>query len=71
MDDQRGDRYGSDLRASIWLNAILILALLLAACNHFVHAWDGGSLMAAALAVLDVTCIYVLSLNIARARKNN
>ncbi len=71
MDDQRTDREGGDLRANVWLNGVVILALVLATFNHFVHAWDGGSRIAAALAVLNVTCIYLLSLNIARWRKNS
>jgi hypothetical protein len=71
MDDQRADREGGDLRANVYLNGAIILALSLAAFNHFVHAWDGGSRLAAALAILDITCIYLLSLNIARWRKNN
>ena len=70
MDDQRTDREnGGDLRANVYLNGVVILALALAALNHFVHAWDGGSRIAAALVILDVTCIYLLSLNIARWRK--
>jgi hypothetical protein len=69
MDDQRVDRESSDLRANPYLNGIVILALALAAFNHFVHAWDGGSRIAAALVILDITCIYLLSLNIAMAEK--
>jgi hypothetical protein len=71
MDDQRTDRESSDLRANVYLNGVVILALALAGFNHFVHAWDGGSRIAAALVILDITCIYLLSLNIARWRKNN
>jgi hypothetical protein len=71
MDDQRPNREGGgDLRANVWLNGVAIFALVLAAFNHFVHAWDGGSRVAAAMAVLDITCIYLLSLNIARWRRN-
>jgi hypothetical protein len=67
MDDQGTDRErGGDLRANVWLNGVVILALVLAAFNHFVHAWDGGSRTAAALVILDITCMYLLSLNIAR-----
>jgi hypothetical protein len=50
------------------LNGVVILALVVAALNHGVHAWDGGSYLAAAWAILDIACIYLLSLNIARWR---
>jgi hypothetical protein len=66
MDDQRSNQWSGDLRANVWLNGVVILALVLATFNHFVHAWDGGSRIAAGLAILDVVCIYLLSLNIAR-----
>jgi hypothetical protein len=70
MDDQRTDRDGGDgLRANAWLNGVVILALVVAALNHGVHAWDGGFYLAAAWALLDIACIYLLSLNIARSRK--
>lgn len=57
---------GDGLRANVWLNGIVILALVLAALNHGVHALDGGSRLAAALAILDIVCIYLLSLNISQ-----
>jgi hypothetical protein len=67
MDDQGTNRDGGDdLRANVWLNGVVILALVLAALNHGVHAWDGGSYLAAVLVILDIICIYLLSLNIAR-----
>ena len=66
MDDPRSDPTYGDLRANGWLNGVVILALFLAALNHGVHAWDGGSRLAATLAILDIACIYLLSLNIAR-----
>jgi hypothetical protein len=67
MDDQGFNRAGiGGLRANGWLNGAVILALVLAALNHGVHTWDGGSRLAAALAILDVVCIYLLSLNISR-----
>jgi hypothetical protein len=67
MDDQRTNRAsGIDLRANVWLNGVVILALVAAALNHAIHAWDGGSRLAAALAILDIACIYLLSLNIAQ-----
>jgi hypothetical protein len=69
MDDQRPNRAGGDLRANVWLNGVVIFALVLAAFNHGVHAWDGGSRQAAALAILEIACIYLLSLNIVRSRK--
>jgi hypothetical protein len=69
MDDQKTDRgSGEVLRANVWLNGVVILALVVAALNHGVHAWDGGSYLAAAWAILDIACIYLLSLNIARWR---
>jgi hypothetical protein len=71
MDDQRGDRASGDLRANVWLNGAVILALVAAALNHGIHAWDGGSRLAAALAVLDIVCIYLLSMNIAQWRRKN
>jgi hypothetical protein len=70
MDDQRTNREGGDLRANVWLNSIIILAFTLAAFYHFVHVWDGGSPYAAALAILDIACMYVLSLNITRRKEN-
>jgi hypothetical protein len=67
MDDQGVNRAGGDgLRANVWLNGVVILALVVAALNHGMHAWDGGSYLAAAWAILDVACIYLLSLNIAQ-----
>jgi hypothetical protein len=67
MDNPRTDRAaGTDLRANVWLNGVVIFALVAAAFNHGVHAWDGGSYLAAALAILDIACIYLLSLNLAR-----
>ena len=70
MDDQGTDREGGDgLRANVWLNGVVILALALAAFNHGVHALDGGSRLAAALAILNIACIYLLSLNIAQRRR--
>jgi hypothetical protein len=70
MDDQRTNWDGGDgLRANVWLNGVVICALVLAALNHGMHAWDGGSSLAAAWAILDIACIYLLSLNIARWRR--
>jgi hypothetical protein len=70
MDDHRANRAaGDDLRANVWLNGVVILALVAAALNHGVHAWDGGSYLAAAWAILDITCIFLLSLNIAPRRR--
>ena len=67
MDDQRTVREGGgDLRSNVWLNGVVILALVLTAFNHGVHAWDGGSKLAGALAILNIACIYLLSLNVAR-----
>jgi hypothetical protein len=67
MDDHKINQTGGDgLRANVWLNGVVILALVLAALNHGVHAWDGGSRLAAALALLDIVCIYLLSLNISQ-----
>ena len=44
MDDQGTNREGGDgLRANVWLNGVVILALVVAALNHGIHAWDGGS----------------------------
>jgi hypothetical protein len=65
MDDQGVNRVSGDgLRANVWLNGVVILALVVVAINHGVHAWDGGSRLAAALAILDIVCIYILSLNV-------
>ena len=69
MDDQRIDREGGDLRANVWLNVAVILLLVIAALNHGIHALDGGSRMAAGLAILNVVCIYLLSLNISHWRR--
>ncbi len=67
MDDQGTARESGDgLRANGWLNGVVILALVVAALNHGMHAWDGGSYLAAAWAILDIACIYLLSLNIAQ-----
>jgi hypothetical protein len=55
-----------DLRANFWLNGIVILALVAATLYHAMHAWDGGSHLAAALAILEIACIYLLSLNVAK-----
>jgi hypothetical protein len=67
MENQEANRAGGrDLRANVWLNRAVIIALILAALYHAVHAWDGGSKLAAAWAILDVACIYLLSLNISR-----
>jgi hypothetical protein len=66
MDDQGVNRASGDgLRSNDWLNGVVILALALAAFNHGVQAWDGGSYLAAGWAILDIACIYLLSLNIA------
>ena len=70
MDDQIADQETrADLRTNLWLNGAVILGLVLAALNHFVHAWDGGSYLAAALCLLNVACIYLLSGNIAQRWK--
>lgn len=70
MDDQRTSRDGSEgLRSNVWLNGVVILALVVAALNHGMHAWDGGSYLAAAWAILDIACIYLLSSNIAQWRR--
>jgi Na+/alanine symporter len=69
MDDQRVDRESGGLRANVWLNCVVIFALVVAALNHTMHAWQGGSRLAAALAILNIACIYILSLNIARWRR--
>jgi hypothetical protein len=70
MDDQRTDRKGGDgLMANVWLIGVLILVLVVVAFIQGVHAWDGGSYIAAAWAVLAIACIFVLSLNIARRWK--
>jgi hypothetical protein len=68
MDVRSTDREGRDLRANLWLNVAVIVALIVAAFNHGIHAWDGGSRVATALAILDIVCIYLLSLNIKRRR---
>jgi hypothetical protein len=50
MNDQGINRTSDDgLRANVWLNGIVILALVVAALNHGVHTWDGGSRLAASL----------------------
>jgi hypothetical protein len=70
MDDHRTDQgRGGDLRENVWLNGGVIFALAMAALYHGMHAWDGGSYLAAALAILDVACIYLLSLNIAQGQR--
>jgi hypothetical protein len=56
--------------ANVWLNTVLILVLIVVAFIQGVHAWDGGSYLAAAWAILAIACIFVLSLNIARRWKN-
>jgi hypothetical protein len=67
MGDQRIDREGgADLRANVWLNVVVMLGLVMAAFNHGIHAAQGHSYLAAALAILDIACIYLLSLNIAK-----
>jgi hypothetical protein len=69
MNDQRTDRSGGGLMANVWLNSVVIFALLVAAFIQGVHAWDGGSYRAAAGAILAVACICLLSLNIVRGRR--
>jgi hypothetical protein len=71
MDDQKTDQSGGDdLRANVWLNLVVILALVVTAFIQGVHAWDGGSYGAAAWAILAIACIWLLSQNIARGRRN-
>jgi hypothetical protein len=71
MDDERADREGGDgLGANIWLSVVCILGLAMAAFVHGIHAWDGHSYRAAAEAILDIACIYLLGTNIARSRQN-
>jgi hypothetical protein len=55
--------------ANPWLNAVLILVLVVVAFIQGVHAWDGGSRLAAAWAILAIACIVVLGLNIAQRLK--
>jgi len=70
MDDQRTNRGGGGgLKTNIWLNGVVIFTLFVAAFIQGVHAWDGGSYRAAALAILAIACICFLSLNLARGRK--
>ena len=67
MDGQGTDREGGGgLMTNLWLNGVLILVLVEVAFIQGVHAWDGGSYLAALWAILAIACIVVLSLNIVR-----
>jgi hypothetical protein len=57
------------MMANPWLAGVLIVVLVVVAFIQGVHAWDGGSYLAAAWAFLALACICFLSLNMARGWK--
>jgi uncharacterized membrane protein YidH (DUF202 family) len=72
MDNQRNVPESRErLGANVWLSGVCILGLAMTAFVHGIHAWDGHSYRAAAEAILDITCIYLLSTNIVRWRRRN